>query len=177
MRRKFEEALDNDKVRAEHVLSEIQKLDATERKSREKLNYNEREEVRNKESKPILQDLKAWLLENAPESSNKILPKIKIGKAISYALGMWHRIERYLEDGRYENDDNWVENSIRPVALGRKNYLFAGSHDAAQRAAMIYSLLATCKKNNVEPFARLINVLANIQDQPINKTEDQLPEK
>ncbi len=101
MRRKFEEALDNDKVRAEHVLSEIQKLYATERKSREKLNYNEREELRNKESKPILQDLKAWLLENAPESSNKILPKNKIGKAISYALGMWHRIERYLEDGSY----------------------------------------------------------------------------
>jgi transposase len=72
--------------------------------------------------------------------------RAKIGKAISYALGMWHRIERYIEDGKYEIDNNWVENSIRPVALGRKNYLFAGSHDAAQRAAMIYSLLATCKK-------------------------------
>lgn len=177
VRRKFEEAQENDKSRAEHVLAEIQKLYAIERKARSKeLDYDEREELRNKESKPILQDLKAWLLDNAPESNNKILPKSKIGKAISYALGMWHRIERYLEDGMYEIDNNWVENSIRPVALGRKNYLFAGSHDAAQRAAMIYSLLATCKKNDVEPSAWLTNVLTKIQDQPINKIEDLLPE-
>jgi transposase len=177
VRRKFEEALDNDKVRAEHVLAEIQKLYVTERKARGKLNYDEREELRNKESKPILQDLKAWLLENAPESNSKVLPKSKIGKAISYALGMWHRIERYLDDGKYEIDNNWVENSIRPVALGRKNYLFAGSHEAAQRAAMIYSLLATCKKNNIEPSVWLTEVLTKIQDQPINKIEDLLPEK
>jgi len=177
VRRKFEEALENDKVRAEHVLSEIQKLYATERKAREKLNHNDRKELRNKESRTVLQDLKAWLLEHAPETSSKTLPKSKIGKAISYALGMWHRIERYLDDGRYEIDNNWVENSIRPVALGRKNYLFAGSHDAAQRAAMIYSLLATCKKNDVEPSAWLTDVLSKIQDQPINKIEDLLPEK
>jgi transposase len=74
-------------------------------------------------------------------------------------------------------DNNWVENSVRPVALGRKNYLFAGSHDAAQRAAMIYSLLATCKKNNVGPTAWLTDVLAKIQDQPINRIEDLQPDK
>ena len=177
VRRKFEEALDNDKVRAEYVLSEMQKLYAIERKARSKdLGYDEREELRNEESKSILRDLKAWLLENAPESNSKILPKSKIGKAISYALGMWHRLERYLEDGRYEIDNNWVENSIRPVALGRKNYLFAGSHDAAQRAAMIYSLLATCKKNDVEPSVWLTDVLAKIQDQPINKIDELLPD-
>jgi transposase len=148
VRRKFAEAQDNDKARAAHVLSEIQKLYATERKARnEGLDYHGREELRNKASKPVLKGLKAWLLENAPESNSKVVPKSKIGKAISYALGMWGRIERYLEDGKYQIDNNWVENSIRPVALGRKNYLFAGSHDAAQRAAMIYSLLATCKKN------------------------------
>jgi len=177
VRRKFEEAQDNDKVRAGHVLSEIQKLYTIERKAKnEHLDYDEREELRNKESKPVLKDLKAWLLENAPEANNKILPKSKIGKAISYALGIWHRIERYLENGKYEIDNNWVENAIRPVALGRKNYLFAGSHDAAQRAAMIYSLLATCKKNNVEPSAWLTDVLARIQDQPINRIEDLRPE-
>ncbi|MEX1346900.1 MAG: IS66 family transposase [Desulfobacterales bacterium] len=177
VRRKFEDALGNDKLRAEYVLAEIQQLYAIERRARSKdLDYDEREELRNKESKPILQNLKAWLLENAPESNSKILPKSKTGKAISYALGMWHRIERYLEDGQYEIDNNWVENSIRPVALGRKNYLFAGSHEAAQRAAMIYSLLATCKKNNVEPTAWLTDVLAKIQDQPIRKIEELLPE-
>lgn len=177
VRRKFEDALGNDKLRAEYVLAEIQQLYAIERRARSKdLDYDEREELRNKESKPILQNLKAWLLENAPESNSKILPKSKTGKAISYALGMWHRIERYLKDGQYEIDNNWVENSIRPVALGRKNYLFAGSHEAAQRAAMIYSLLATCKKNNVEPSAWLTDVLAKIQDQPIRKIEELLPE-
>jgi transposase len=178
VRRKFAEAQDNDKARAAHVLSEIQKLYATERKARnEGLDYHGREELRNKASKPVLKGLKAWLLENAPESNSKVVPKSKIGKAISYALGMWGRIERYLEDGKYQIDNNWVENSIRPVALGRKNYLFAGSHDAAQRAAMIYSLLATCKKNDVEPYAWLTDVLAKIQDQPINKIEGLLPEK
>jgi len=176
VRRKFEEAQDNDKARAGHVLSEIQKLYAIERKARGQLNYDERKGLRNKESKPVLQGLKAWLLENAPESNSKVLPKSKIGKAISYALGMWHRIERYLDDGRYEIDNNWVENSIRPVTLGRKNYLFAGSHDAAQRAAMIYSLLATCKKNNVEPSVWLTDVLTKIQDYHINKIEELLPE-
>ena len=88
---------------------------------------------------------------------------------------MWYRLERYLEDGRYEIDNNWVENSIRPVAVGRKNYLFAGSHDAAQRAAMIYSLIATCKKNNVEPSKWLTDVLSRIQDHPINKIDELLP--
>jgi len=176
VRRKFEEAQDNDRSRAGYVLSEIQKLYAIERKAREQLNYDERKALRENESKPILQNLKAWLLENAPESNSKVLPKSKTGKAISYALGMWHRIERYLEDGSYEIDNNWVENSIRPVALGRKNYLFAGSHDAAQRAAVIYSLLATCKKNNVEPSAWLTDVLTKIQDQPINKIDQLLPE-
>jgi transposase len=94
---------------------------ATERKARnEGLDYHGREELRNKASKPVLKGLKAWLLENAPESNSKVVPKSKIGKAISYALGMWGRIERYLEDGKYQIDNNWVENSIRPVGIGKK---------------------------------------------------------
>jgi len=175
-RRKFEEAKDNDKSRAEHVLTEMQKLYHIERKARkEALTYEQRKSLRDQESKPVMDDLKSWLMENAPESTSKVLPQSKIGKAISYTLGMWHRLERYLDDGRYEIDNNWVENSIRPVALGRKNYLFAGSHDAAQRSAMIYSLLATCKKNEIEPSEWLTDVLIRIQDHPINKIGDLLP--
>ena len=123
----------------------------------------------------ILDSLKGWLLENAPAPDRKLVPKSQIGSAISYALGMWHRIGRYVEHGRYEIDNNWVENSIRPAALRRKNYLFAGSHEAAQRAAMIYSLLATCKKNNVEPSEWLTDVLGKIQDNHINKITELLP--
>jgi hypothetical protein len=63
----------------------------------------------------------------------------------------WPRLLRYLDDGKYEIDNNLIENSIRPVALGRRNYLFTGSHEAAQRAAMMYSFLARCKINNIEP--------------------------
>jgi len=175
-RRKFDESQDNDRERAEYVLSEIQKLYKVEREAKEEnLNHEERKALRLKESAPVMKKLKKWLLENAPFEGSKVLPQSKIGKAISYTLGMWYRLERYLEDGKYEIDNNWVENSIRPVAIGRKNYLFAGSHDAAQRAAMIYSLLETCKKNNVDPAEWLADVLTRIQDHPINKIDELLP--
>jgi len=172
VRRKFDEAKDNDKERAEHVLRKIQKLYKTERVARQEgLGYEERKALRIKESRPVMEELKGWLVENVP----KVLPESRIGKAISYALGMWRRLERYLEEGRYEIDNNWVENSIRPVAVGRKNYLFAGSHEAAQRAAMIYSMIATCKKNDVEPSEWLPDVLSRIQDHPINRIDELLP--
>jgi hypothetical protein len=175
-RRKFDESKENDRARAEYVLTEIQELYKTERKAREKeLDHGARKVMRLEKSLPVMERLKKWLLENAPVKGSKVLPQSKIGKAISYTLGMWYRLERYLEDGKYEIDNNWVENSIRPVALGRKNYLFAGSHDAAQRAAMIYSLIATCKKNNVEPSEWLTDILTRIQDHPINKIEKLLP--
>lgn len=176
VRRKFEEAQDNDRARATYALSEIQKLYGIERKARDgQLDDEGRKKLREAESRPILESLKGWLLENAPAPDRKVVPKSDIGRAVSYALGMWHRIERYLEDGRYEIDNNWVENSIRPVSLGRKNYLFAGSHEAAQRAAVVYSLLATCKKNDVEPSGWLTDVLGKIQDYHINKIADLLP--
>ncbi|MCF8236164.1 MAG: transposase, partial [Bacteroidales bacterium] len=104
-----------------------------------------------------------------------VTPKSAIGKAIAYTLKLWPRLIRYTQDGRFHIDNNLVENSIRPVALGRKNYLFAGSHDAAQNAAMIYSLLATCKINKVEPFQWLKNTLDTIPDHPANQLDKLLP--
>jgi transposase len=88
---------------------------------------------------------------------------------VAYTLNLWPRLIRYLEDGRFQIDNNLIENSIRPVAIGRKNYLFAGSHEAAQNAAMIYSLLASCKINNVEPFSWLRDTLSVIPDWPANQ--------
>jgi transposase len=176
MRRGFDEARDNDLERAQHALTEVQKLYAVERKARESgFDADARKMLRQEEAAPILKGLKAWLIDNAPVQGSKVTPKSKIGVAISYALSMWGRLERYLEDGRYEIDNNLVENSIRPIAIGRKNYLFAGSHEAAQRAAMIYSLMATCKKNDVDPSEWLTDVLARIQDHPINKIDELLP--
>ncbi len=171
-RRKFEKALDNDLERAEYALKKIQDLYQTERKAREsKLSYDQRKELRQKEALPVLEELETWMKEQLPE----VLPKSAIGNAITYTLRLWKRLPRYLEDGHYEIDNNLVENSIRPVALGRKNYLFAGSHEGAKRAAMIYSFLGTCKINNVEPFSWLKDVLTRIPGHSIQRLDELLP--
>jgi transposase len=172
-RRKFDEALKNDKARAEHVLGLMQQLYKIERQAREEqLDYDQRKELRQEKSAPVLQELHTWLKENVIQT----LPKSAIGIAIAYTLHLWPRLVRYLDDGRYEIDNNLIENSIRPVALGRKNYLFAGSHEAAQRAAMMYSFFATCKVNSVEPQAWLTKVLERISDHSIQRLEELLPQ-
>jgi len=99
-----------------------------------------------------------------------------MGKAIAYMLRLWNRLERYTEDGRLEIDNNLLENAIRPIALGRKNYLFAGSHKGAQRAAIIYSLVATAKLHEVEPFAYLRDILGRIATHPYKKIHELLPQ-
>ena len=172
IRRKFHEALSNDKQRAEYVLGQIGHLYAVEKKAREsEMNAEERFKIRELESRPILNRLKEWMLESYPA----VLPKSAIGGAIQYALHLWPRMENYLLDGRLEIDNNWIENKIRPLAIGRKNYLFAGSHEAAQRAGMIYSFLALCRVAEVNPAEWLKDVLGKIQDLPINKIADLLP--
>ncbi len=116
--------------------------------------------------------IKAWFHANL----TAVLPKSAIGKAIGYMLGQWSKLEKYVSDGRLEIDNNLVENAIRPVALGRKNYLFAGSHEGAKRAAMIYTLVATAKLHQVEPFAYLSDILRRLPDHPINKIAELLPQ-
>ena len=172
-RRKFDEALKNDKARAEHVLGLMQQLYKIERQAREEqLEYDQRKALRQEQSAPVLQELHTWLKENVIQT----LPKSAIGIAIAYTLHLWPRLVRYLDEGKYEIDNNLIENSIRPVALGRKNYLFAGSHEAAQRAAMMYSFFASCKVNNIEPQAWLTKVLERIPDHSIQRLEELLPQ-
>ena len=171
-RREFDKAKDNDLARAEIALGQFQKLYAIERDAREQGLAPEAIKVlRQKKSLPILTEMEAWL----KDEIYQVPPQGRIGKAMAYTLRLWPRLIRYIDDGRFQIDNNLVENSIRPVALGRKNYLFAGSHDAAQNAAMIYSLLATCKINDVEPFAWMRNVLAKISDHPANQLHKLLP--
>jgi len=171
-RRKFENAKENDPKRAEHVLELMRKLYITEREAREQgLSPEQRKQLRIEESKPVLQELEKWMKEQLPD----VLPKSSIGQAIAYTLGLWNRLTRYIENGQVEIDNNLIENSIRPVAIGRKNYLFAGSHEAAQQAAMIYSFLGTCKINNIEPYGWLKNTLQRIPDQSIQKLDELLP--
>ena len=159
-RREFERSLDNDKQRAEHVLLEIQKLYAIERKAKEdKLDPEQIKELRLKESLPVINELGKWMF-----AQMKLpLPKSQIGKALAYSQTRWDNLSAYLYDGNLQIDNNLIENAIRPVSLGRKNYLFAGSHDAAQRGAMAYTFFANCKKHNVNPFEWLKHTLENIQ--------------
>jgi transposase len=159
-RREFEKALDNDKQKAQHALVEIQKLYAVERKAKEQnCNPEQIKELRLKQSLPIMNELGKWMFLQIKLT----LPKSQIGKALAYSQTRWDNLSAYLLDGNLQIDNNLVENAIRPVALGRKNYLFAGSHDAAQRAAMAYTFFANCKKNGVNPYSWLKYTLENIQ--------------
>jgi transposase len=172
-RRKFKEAEKNDPKKAEHALLEIQKLYDIEREARNaNLSFEQRFNLRQDKALPILEEFENWLKENLTQ----VLPKSAIGVAISYSLNLWKRLSAYIEDGKYEIDNNLIENSIRPVALGRKNYLFAGSHAAAAKAAMMYSFFGTCKINNVEPFSWLKDVFSRIQEHKANKLHELLPQ-
>lgn len=172
-RREFVEAKDNDPARADWMLSHMQQLYQIERQAREaNLSPDERYRLRQESARPILLAIKAWLDQQVRE----VLPKSVMGKAIGYTLGQWPKLERYISDGRFEIDNNLIENAIRPVALGRKNYLFAGSHEGARRAALIYSLVSTAKQHGVEPFAYLKDVLSRIADSPHRHVDQLLPQ-
>ena len=129
----------------------------------------ERQRLRKEQSAPVLNRLRGYL-EVTPG-----LPKSPWGKAVTYSLSRWEKLCRYVEDGRIEIDNSLTENAIRPIALGRRNYLFAGSHAAAQRAAVIYSLLATCKKHGVNPELWLSDALSRIPSHPMKRVHELLP--
>ncbi len=173
-RRKFDEAKDNDLARAEYALTQIQKLYAIERQARDNnLTAQQRYALRQEKSLPVLTELKSWMLENY----KSVLPKSTIGQALHYSLERFDKLMIYASDGELEIDNNLVENAIRPVAIGRKNYLFAGSHNGARRAAMLYSLLGTCKINNINPFEWLRLTLDKIPVHPVNRLHELLPNK
>jgi len=155
-RRKFHESLQNDKGRAEYALTLFAELYAIERRIKEEALTGEGIlQLRQAEAVPVLARLKLWMTEEYP----KVLPKSPIGKAVAYCLPRWQKLSIYTTDAILNIDNNPVENAIRPVVIGKKNYLFAGSHDAAQRAAMIYSLFATCRLHNINPYDWLKDVL------------------
>ena len=171
-RRYFEKALDNDAFRASHVLEQIQRLYAMERKVRKPESTFELKKLYRKlYATPILNTLENWLKEQVLQ----VLPKSAIGKAIGYILKLWNKLKRYTTDGRYEIDNNLVENTIRPLTLGRKNYLFSGSHKAAQKAAILYSFFTSCKINTIDPYTWLKDVLEKIQEYKANQLQKLLP--
>ena len=174
VRRKFFEAKANDKQNAEKALSFIQKLYAIEKKARnENLNDDQRLALRKQEALDIWTQFSAFLDQQATQS----LPQSPIGKAFTYAINRRPFVEKYLYNGSVEIDNNLVENQIRPIALGRKNYLFAGSEKGAQRAALFYALLASAKLNDIDPFTWLHDVMLRLPSHPISKIDQLLPHK
>ena len=130
-----------------------------------------RQTARQARAGPLLEQLNSWLREQL----NKVPKKSSLAVAIRYALPRWPALTRYVDDGLVEIDNNAAERALRTIALGRKNYLFAGSDAGGERAAIIYSLIGTAKLNDIDPQAYLARVLARIADHPINRIDELLP--
>jgi transposase len=171
-RRKFKEAESNDKERSSYALKTFQEIYNIEREIKD-LSGDERKRIRQESIIPKLEELHLWMIEQCKH----VTPKSPIGKALAYSLKLWEGLITFTTDGQLEIDNNRIENEIRPVALGRKNYLFAGSHESAQRIAMIYSLLASCKTNGIDPMKWLTQVLEELPNRNVNEIDDLLPHK
>lgn len=168
-RRKFHDLhVANGSPVAHEALTRIGQLYAIERQGSE-LNGQARYQLRQTQAVPILNDLHAWLTSLATVGGTALQ------KAINYTLKRWAALTRYVESGQYPIDNNPIENAIRPIAIGKKNWLFVGSERAGQRAAAIQSLLATAKANGIEPHAWLIDTLNKLPTWKNSRIDDLLP--
>jgi transposase len=169
VRRKFDEALKEDKARASYALEQIGLLyDVERRADQENLSIEERADLRSRLSYPIMVAFEKWLVNEYP----KVLPKGRIGQAINYTYRIYHKLTRYHLDGRLKMDNNLAENAVRPIALGRKNWLFCGNHEAAENAAIVYSLLGCCKASDVNFREWMVYFLNNIHQYDNDYTKD-----
>lgn len=170
-RRYFEKALEEYKELAEYFITRLQAVYEVEREIRDENKSDDEILLRRKEtSLPILNELEKWLKENTNHP-----PRSPIAKAIAYTLSRWKKLTLYIEHPFLEIDNNLVENAIRPTVLGRKNYLFSGSHESAQRAAMFYSFFGSCKMNNVNPQEWLADVLVKLPETKTSELYTLLP--
>jgi len=169
-RRYFEKALNNDKIQAEIALAKIAVLYQIE-KTAANLTDEERKTIREKESVPRLQELKEWL----QDLQIRTLPKSSLGEAINYSLRNWDKLCKYTEQGFISIDNNLAENSLRPIALGRKNWLFIGSEDSGEIFSVLASLAASCKRLGIEPYNYFRYVLEKISAEDYSDLQELLP--
>ncbi|WP_176026279.1 IS66 family transposase, partial [Robbsia andropogonis] len=170
-RRKFYELHASNKSQiAEKALQHIGQLYEIEREVQD-LEPDERHERRQRRSRPIADALHTWMLLHRQQVSEGSA----IAKALDYSLRRWEALTRFLDDSQLPIDNNWAENQIRPIALGRKNWLFAGSLRAGKRAAAIMSLVQSAKLNGHDPYAYLKDVLNRLPTHPARQIDDLLP--
>jgi transposase len=171
-RRRFVDALASDTARASRILALVQMLYKVEAEAREHgLDPPAKAALRQARSRPILERIR----EEVELAGRTVLPKSALGDAIGYVRNQWRALNRFVEDGRLAIDNNAAERALRGVAVGRKNWLFAGSEDGGKRAATIYSLIGTCKLLGVEPFAYLRDVLERLPTHPASRVEELTP--
>lgn len=172
-RRKIYDAQNNNQELATHALEEIGKLYRIEAKCKdEQLNEEQIKQRRQEESLPILKELGEWMI----AEYKKLRPQTPIAKAFAYSIKRWEKLSLYATTGNLHIDNNPIERCMRSIAVGRKNYLFCGSHEAAARAGLLYSLLVTCKLNDVNPYEWLKDVLSrDLNETPINHIKNLLP--
>ena len=170
-RRKYDEAKTSDPARAHEALVRIGRLYKVEKDARN-LSPETRQRVREDRARPLLDSLKEWL----EILRNRVLPKSPMGKAIHYSLSNWEALQRYVNDGDFEIDNNAAERALRGVVLGRKNYLFTASDNGGRAAAVLYSFTRTCKRHRIDPFVYLRDILSRIADHSVPHLSELLPD-
>ena len=174
-RRKFHDARKSDYARSSQALAMIRVLYDVEAEARE-MTSPERALLRQKKSQPILKEFKTWLdSQQAPQGG--VLPKSPMGEAITYAMNQWEALQVYISDGDLSIDNNVAERALRQIAVGRKNWLFLGGDNGGRAAAIAFSLLATCRRHNVEPLSYLRDVLTRISSWPTSRLAELLPDR
>ena len=175
-RRKFHEAsrLDPKNADAMTMLDLIGELYAVEKEAREAAMKSEaRLSLRCEKSLPLLKNIRS----KVSEIRGRVLPAGAMGKACNYLLNQWHKLTPFCEHGIVEIDNNWCENAIRPIALGRKNWLHIGSEKAGPRIAAILSVIETCKRLDISPREYLLDVLPKLPEWKITRVGELTPEK
>jgi hypothetical protein len=171
VRRKFYEAMESSPKTAGWIVRQIQQLYQVESALREhRAGPKLRAAVRAHQSRPIVVRLQRVLAKL--KANGRHLPQSPLAGAIDYALGLWSTLNVYLAAGRVEIDNNLVENAIRPTAIGKKNWLFVGDADAGERSAIIYTIIESCRRRNLDPYAYLKDVLTRLP----HMTNRQIPE-
>ena len=173
VRRKFEQALKEDEEKANVALEYIRLLYEVEANNKFKeLSSNEVLLERQRLSYPIMRSFESWM----EQESNRVLPKSLLGKAIAYTYKLKFQLAYYVKDPQLMMDNNLIENTIRPIALGRKNYLFCQNDQTAKNTALFYSFFASCKMAGINPKEWIIDILARIKDTKCNDLVDLLPQ-